>query len=152
MAISRADPSGNDFPLLDAEGWTETSPVDPGYNCIAWAADDDRRLWWPGAPPIGYWPPGIADEPTVAAFEALFGQLGYAPCETGELEEGFEKIAIYSKEGEVTHAARQLASGSWTSKLGRNIDIEHTLRGLQGPTYGEVVRFLKRRRPTPTTA
>lgn len=148
MAISPADRFGNDFPLLNEEGWTETSPIDPAYNCIAWAAEGDRRWWWPGAPPIGFWPPDVADEPTVAAFEALFVQLGYAPCETGELEEGFEKVAIYSKEGEVTHAARQLVSGRWTSKLGRNIDIEHTLRGLEGPTYGEVVRFLKRRRKT----
>ncbi|MCG3127693.1 MAG: hypothetical protein CHACPFDD_02561 [Phycisphaerae bacterium] len=146
MAISRADPSGNDFPLLDEEGWTETSPVDPAYNCIAWAADEERRWWWPGAPPIGYWPHDLPDEPSVAAFEALFAQLGYTPCETSEIEDGFEKVAIYSKEGEVTHAARQLPNGRWTSKLGRNIDIEHTLRGLRGPTYGEVVRIMKRRR------
>lgn len=146
MAISRADPSGNDFPLLDEEGWTETSPIDPGYNCIAWAAEDTRRLWWPGAPPIGYWPHDAPEEPSVAAFNALFSQFGYAPCDTGKLEAGMEKIAIYAKEGEVTHAARQLPNGRWTSKLGRNIDIEHTLRGLQGPLYGEVMCFMKRPR------
>ena len=44
----------------------------------------------------------------------------------------------------VKHAARQLTSGRWTSKVGQNIDIEHTLAGLEGPFYGEVVRILKR--------
>ncbi len=146
MGISRADPTGRDFPLLDVEGWAETSPIDPFNNCIAWAAGDDRRWWQPDPPDDGYWPQNLPNEPTVAAFEALFGQLGYASCQTDELEDGFEKIAIYAKEGEVTHTARQLPNGRWTSKLGQNIDIEHTLRGLQGPAYGEVVRFLNRRR------
>jgi len=99
----------------------------------------------PSSPPVGHRPANVADEPTIAAFEEVFGQLGYEPCETGELEKGFEKVATYAKEGEVAHAVRQLANGRWTSKLGRNIDIEHTLRGLEGPTYGQVVLFLKRR-------
>jgi len=146
MAISRADPSGNDFPLLDAEGWAVTSPVDRSYNCIAWAAGEDQRWWWPGPPPIGYWPPGVEHEPTISAFERAFSLLGYTPCDSGEWENEFERVAIYAREGEVTHAARQLPNGRWTSKLGRNIDIEHTLRGLEGPTYGSVVRFLRRRR------
>lgn len=147
MAISHADPSGSNFPLLDGEGWSQTSPADPSYNCIAWAADENRRLWWPGAPQIGYWPPNVKDEPTLDAFEEAFALLTYGRCDSADLEEGFEKVAIYASEGEVTHAARQLPNGRWTSKLGKNIDIEHTLRGLEGPLYGHVVRVLKRPRP-----
>ena len=113
---------------------------------VAWAAWDNHRWWQPNPPRDGYWPLGADDDSSVGAFERAFASLGYSPSEGGELEDGFEKIAFYAIGGEVTHAARQLPSGRWTSKLGRNIDIEHTLRGLEGPTYGTVVRFLKRRR------
>jgi len=56
----------------------------------------------------------------------------------------FEKVAIYALDGEPTHAARQLSDGTWTSKLGKDIDITHTLRALEGSTYGQVAAYLKR--------
>ncbi len=43
-----------------------------------------------------------------------------------------------------THAARQLASGRWTSKLGKAEDIEHDLHDLEGDLYGIVVLLMKR--------
>ena len=50
--------------------------------------------------------------------------------------------------GEWTHAARQLADGWWTSKLGPAEDIRHrTPQALAGDQYGQVVAFMKR----PTT-
>jgi hypothetical protein len=73
---------------------------------------------------------------------------GFAPCEHGDLEVGFEKLVIYVKGQEVTHMARQLPSGAWTSKLGRLEDIEHeALDAITGDNYGEPRQFLKR--PTP---
>lgn len=45
------------------------------------------------------------------------------------------------------HAARQLASGRWTSKLGKLEDIDHALHDLEGMLYGAVVLFMKRPRP-----
>ncbi|MCH6567821.1 MAG: hypothetical protein IH801_05570 [Nitrospinae bacterium] len=80
----------------------------------------------------------------MTAFTLLFEQLGYRVCPEADLEEGYEKIALYALRGGATHAARQLTNGRWTSKVGQNIDIEHTLAGLKGPYYGEVVRILKR--------
>jgi hypothetical protein len=77
----------------------------------------------------------------VQAYETI----GYSICEDGELEEGFEKIALYAtSDGEVTHAARQLSNGRWTSKLGRWEDIEHELAGLVCEMYGSVRQFLRR--------
>jgi hypothetical protein len=46
-----------------------------------------------------------------------------------------------------THAARQLTSGAWTSKLGNAADIEHELRALEGEIYGVVALILKRPMP-----
>jgi hypothetical protein len=72
--------------------------------------------------------------------------VGYAPCADGSLEPGYEKAALYATDEGPTHAARQLSNGRWTSKLGPDDDIEHTLEGLVSPVYGTVVQF--HRRPT----
>ena len=126
-----------------AQGYTEKSPWDYSYNCIAFAAGKTNRWWWPSQD--GFWPPGIPREATVDAFLKLFRSLGYESCDDGVFEEGFEKVAIYTKDSEVTHAARQLPNGCWASKIGRNIDVEHdTLKVLEGGYYGKAVRYLKR--------
>ena len=65
------------------------------------------------------------------------------------IEPEVEKVALYARAGEPTHAARQLSSGRWTSKLGPEEDLEHSLEGLAGPAYGVVVQILKR--PIPPT-
>jgi hypothetical protein len=44
-----------------------------------------------------------------------------------------------------THAARQLPTGKWTSKLGKAEDIEHdSPDDVAGGIYGEVVLFMRR--------
>jgi len=67
-------------------------------------------------------------------------------CEDREVESGFEKVAIYADHYQFpTHMARQLLSGTWTSKLGALEDIEHHfLDGLNGSQYGNVVQIMKR--------
>ena len=69
-------------------------------------------------------------------------------CEDGNLEPGYEKVAIYAMDGEPTHAARQLQNGWWTSKLGKYEDIDHdSLEELQGygfGDYGRVAVFMAR--------
>jgi hypothetical protein len=56
------------------------------------------------------------------------------------LESQYEKVALFAKDGRVTHAARQLPSGRWTSKLGSDVDIEHELYAIEGEVYGTVVQ------------
>ena len=61
------------------------------------------------------------------------------------MEKGFQKIALYVKDGIPTHAARQLPTGKWTSKLGRDIDIEHDFpEVLNGADYGVASIFMKK--------
>ena len=72
---------------------------------------------------------------------------GYELCDNAEYEEGFQKIALYVKEGttECTHAARQLTTGLWTSKLGQIEDIQHgTPYTIEGKCYGKVYCIMKR--------
>lgn len=95
---------------------------------------------------MGYWPSNIPRNDLVQTFVVMFESLGYQLCETCDLEDGFEKVAIYSRGDAVLHAARQLHNGNWTSKMGSAHDIEHTLKGLEGPQYGQVACCLRRRR------
>ena len=136
------------FPKLARGAYHVTSPADDSYNCVAWAAQDTSRWWWPDAEQTSYWPRIAPRTATLPAFVQAFNLLGYAVCATGDIEPGYEKIAIYSKRGgELTHVAKQQANGRWTSKLGTAEDIEHdALDALRGTTYGDPVLFLKRKR------
>ena len=134
------------FPFLTSEGYSETSPASPAYNCIAWAAGRTDVAWWPDPQGIGYWPQDAPRTETLEAFYRAFQSIGYTRCDDGSLKVGFEKIALYALGGRPKHAARQLPDGSWTSKLGKHIDIRHTLRGVEGPAYGQVDSFMKRPR------
>ena len=133
-----------EFPNLRTTPYRIASPSDRRYNCIAWAAGDDRRWWWPVSRPRYYWPPDVRYEETIDAFVRAFNTLGFRPCDSRALEPAFEKVAIYAAGSRPNHAARQLRSGIWTSKLGRGVDIEHTLAGLEGSTYGAVAVVLTR--------
>jgi hypothetical protein len=136
---------GTAFPNLEVEGYEISSPYDRRYNCIAWASSRDNQWSWPGGG--GYWPAGVSDDTTVEAFIEAFALQGYETCDDRILDAGYGKVALYAQQGEVTHAARQLSDGRWTSKLGKEVDITHTLAGLEGPCYGVVVQILRRPNP-----
>ena len=142
--MSRAAITGT-FPRLKRTVFLMTSVETTQYNCIAWAANDTSRWWWPTG--YGYWPPGVRKAVDVDAFKAAYATLGYTECEDGSVEKRLEKIAIFANaSGAVTHAARQLPSGTWTSKLGDWEDISHTIYGLEGSTYGSVACYMARPR------
>ena len=120
------------------------------YNCVAWAAGSTDKWWWPDRMEQIYWPPNIPRRVTIEHFVAAFETLGYTPCGDERPEQGFEKVALFAKQGMPTHAARQLPSGKWTSKLGREEDIAHVLDALIGGQYGEIAQVLRRPSPNRT--
>jgi hypothetical protein len=122
------------------------------YNCIAWAADDQNTWWWPDPDGESYWPPNVPRQATVDTFVAPFRIIGYEPCDSPDLELGYEKIAIYAVGDSTKHMARQLPLGTWTSKLGEWWDIEHySVDGVQDhesravPHYGIRRQVMRRR-------
>lgn len=133
------------FPGLDAANSRLTSPVDEGYNCIAWAAEDTERWWWPDPQEQNHWPASAQRAETLEAFVQAYSALGYVQRTDSSVEPGKQKVAIFVNDrGTPTHAARQLPHGWWTSKLGQGIDIEHELPALEGAAYGRVAVVLAR--------
>lgn len=82
---------------------------------------------------------------TLDAYVAAYAAQGYSQCADASLESGFEKIAIFMKASVPSHAARQLETGAWTSKLGQYFDIQHnSLAGVERNEYGYIAQILKR--------
>jgi len=127
------------------------SPQTEDYNCIAWAAGDSQKPWWPAKDLRYFWPAHLPREDylqeTLENFLRAFECLGYSRCRSSKLEQGVQKVAIFvGPANNPLHAARQLESGMWVSKCGDLEDIEHkTLSSMEGRHYGKAVAFLRRR-------
>jgi hypothetical protein len=137
-------------PSLKESSYKITSPKDPQYNCIAFAVGDLANFW-DDLGLIGYgvrgyyWPPGVPSADTLEGWIKVFETHGYRETEDHNLELEYEKVAIYATPDGPEHVARQKASGIWTSKLGKGVDMEHTLEALEGEFYGKVVKIMKRK-------
>ncbi len=81
---------------------------------------------------------------------AFVTTISYEAADDDSLQDGYEKVALFAKDGRVTHAARQLPSSLWTSKPGSDVDIEHELHRIEGEVYGTIVRVLKQSVAPPT--
>jgi hypothetical protein len=145
--------SGRTSPLLDnlicgLEGWDYevTSEISVEYNCIAFAAGEEDRFWWPRSAPHAFWPEGARDEETIEAFVEAYATIGYEQIDDESFDPAHEKVALYlSKDGLPRHAAKQIDDWYWQSKLGNYHDIKHPLRAL-AEEYGDRFIFLRRRR------
>lgn len=146
MASYRELPEARDwvrreFPDIADHHFSVSSDPDP-YNCIAWAAEDKTRWWWPA---FGkYWPPPpVPFADTVPAFVAAFATLNYQACAFDpSVEPRYDKVVIYATSNkEVKHMARQQNGvWSWTSKLGPGYDIGHKeLSDIEG--HNMAMRF-----------
>jgi hypothetical protein len=122
-----------------------TSPEDDRYNCIAWSVHDQTE-WWSHLP--GYkWP--AQRSPRIESLIAVFSSLGFEVCTSAAKEVGFEKVALFARDGMWQHACRQLPSGVWVSKLGPDEDIEHDApEHLCGESYGDLHCVMRRKADT----
>jgi len=117
------------------------------YNCLAWAAGEDKRRWEPDPMQIYYWPPKAPRLWTLDAFIKAYETIGFVVCQDGTPEVGFIKIALFVDVRTIpTHAARLLPTGRWTSKCGDLEDIEHDLTEVCGPplNYGDIACYMKK--------
>jgi hypothetical protein len=134
------------FPKLSPANHRVHSEESDRYNCVAFAADDDQRIWRPDQ---HYWPPRAKRGDDIESLISVFEAIGYELCEDGSVEPEYEKVALYGDADGWLHAAKQHDSGWWLSKLGGEWeDIRHStvdlLTGELG--YGEVKYYMKRQR------
>jgi hypothetical protein len=135
------------IPRLALSNYRITSPRDARYNCFAWAAGDNTRIWSPVMLGSGvHWPPGIPALPSLAGVIEAYRIVGFEECKSPDLESGYEKVAIFADAtNDPRHAARQLPDGKWTSKLGDHVDIEHAeVEAVGGEFYGEPFVYMRR--------
>jgi len=128
------------FPNLTQANHTDISPQDPRYNCHAWALGFTDRWFDDGQ----WWPDGVQRGETVRDYKRAYESLGFRVSSGWQVEEGFEKIAIYEYGRKVTHTARLLPDGLWASKIGQLEDIHHTREALDGPQYGHITLIMRR--------
>lgn len=134
-----------EFPNTYREPFVITSPQTTAYNCIAWAFGDDTKWYWPDPDEMYFWPINIPRAIEINSFIELYKLIGYEVCKTQEFEDGFEKVAIFIDfHGLPTHAARQLTNGLWTSKLGCEYDIKHSIHSMNNSVYGNAAVFMSR--------
>ncbi len=123
-----------------------TSPHDGFYNCIGWALGLSDKAFWPNLKKPYSWPADLPKTESIENFIDFFKKHKFEICENDKPERGFEKIAIFEKDGFATHACRQLKKNLWTSKLGALEDVRHTIFQISGGMYGEVSVFMKRKK------
>jgi len=133
------------FPSLVGTDYSEESDPTDIYNCIAFAFGDTQNWWWPKKGYGMYWPPGFPISDSVETLTKIFEVHGYSACDHYEQESGYEKVVIYSRDGRIKHAARQMKSGRWASKLGEEQDIEHECAVYKEETAYEIVTQALRR-------
>jgi hypothetical protein len=135
------------LPLLVGTTYSEESDATDEYNCIAFAFGDTKNWWWPKKMYGMYWPPGFDLSQSPDVLVSIFELHGYSKCDDDQLEVGYEKVAIFCVNDRIKHAARQLKSGRWASKLGEEQDIEHEkAEHVVSSSYGQITHFLKRKR------
>jgi hypothetical protein len=133
------------WPNLNDKNHSVTSPKDHRYNCIAWALGINDKWIWPDTND-SLWVEGISPEDELEALTQMFLKVGYEKCNNWDFERGYQKVVIYVDRKGPTHAARQVESGEWVSKMGDLEDIEHdTVKVLEGNGFGTAKVFLKRK-------
>ncbi len=135
--------------LVENGNFRYTSPKKKAYNCLAWAIGISNlqidMLYFRDVYELD---PNTLDHSANGYAECINRYYGFEICDSAEVEDGFEKIALYEdNRRDFTHAARQLDNGKWTSKMGTYEDIEHDdLDAVAGAFYGKPSVYMKRKK------
>ena len=125
-----------------SENFQFTSEQTWDYNCVAWALDiNDDWIQFE------YDENGdLRVDQSVQKYITFFQEKGFVACEDNDLEQGIQKICIYTDGNNIfTHVCLQLVNGLWASKVGEYEDIKHDdLESLSGTFYGVPTVIMKR--------
>jgi hypothetical protein len=119
------------FPLLDVDFTIVTDEPSTAYNCISWTVGVTNFWHWPGS--------------SLANFDTFYGQFGLVRVTKGYVAAwGFAN-------NNMTHGciSGPTHGPCWESKCGSLARIQHCLNELNGPSYGHVIAYYRRRRLFP---
>lgn len=92
------------FPKLATDkNFKLTSPINPNYNCLAWACHYNDRWMQPPSitpPPLDsvvYWPEDAKQGMEIECLIDAFRTKGYELCDSWEYEDKYQKVALYVK-------------------------------------------------------
>lgn len=114
------------------------------YNCIAWAMGFEDRWVEPQEHHEYWWPDGVERSLSQSALVSAFEALGFVKASDDAAEAGFDKVVLYGKDGQWTHAARIIDSGICHSKFGRAWDCRHSMYSIVGDLYGHPYCYMKK--------
>ena len=133
----------SEFPQLAGEGYEIVGSPTDRYNCIAYAAGDASR-WWDHNE-NHHWPGYVSRSNSMESLKQVFLRLEFQPCNDSRMEGGYQKAALYEREGAWEHTAVQMPNGRWRSKMGRGPVIEHqSPQFLSSYIYGEPTTYMRR--------
>lgn len=128
---------GKDFVIINTSG---------DFNCISYTLDIYDGWMWTNTE---LWPyKQIPRDSGINGFKKLYEMYNYIECNNPSYEEGYDKIAFYSKNGRPSHGFKQFGN-TWRSKLGPSVIIEHELDWISGvgeDEYGRVEFIMKRKK------
>lgn len=137
-------------PCLGTDGskWDLTSDPNSLYNCIGFAMGMNdvcvalvhpQKLFWCWWPPTAH--PDLNPKSLIEAFE----YFGFTVCPDGKIEPGYDKVALYEKDGNWQHAAIIEEENLYHSKMGVWWDIVHRGGDLfHDDSYGDIYAYMKR--------
>lgn len=71
--------------------------------------------------------------------------MGFIQCPNGNAEPDFDKVALYKKGANWTHAARILMDNEYHSKMGEAWNIHHSSGNIfEDSVYGKIYTYMKR--------
>ena len=137
------------FPVLADDSHFEiTSDCTPAYNCIGWALgmnDVWVGLYHPSQFAWSWWPQGVPCDEKQESLIALFEYFGFEQTTIDDIEDGYDKVALYSNAEGWTHAARVIGNNVLHSKIGTAWDIHHSGGNIFAATeYGNIFAYMKR--------
>lgn len=115
------------FPLLDVDFTIVTGEPSGAYNCISWTVGVTNFWHWPGS--------------SLANFDTFYDQFGLVRATKGHVAAwGFASNSM-------THGciSGPTHGPCWESKCGGLARIQHCLNELNGPVYGHVIAYYKRK-------
>lgn len=140
--MTRPDAFG--MPLKNDVNFKLLSPFSRKYNCIAFAMGMTDRWVDHANIPWHWWPP-VEKGSSVEHLKNAFRYFGFEECDMDEsIDNSYDKIAIYSKENQWTHAARIIAEGVYHSKFGESYDGRHSNGNVLHAQYGSVCLIMRR--------